>query len=75
MSVIDETSFTDRELLLHAAKHMEELTRQVSEMHEVFERFRPLIDHYAPGGPVDALAAMQAGREMRRARKAGRHGR
>lgn len=68
MPISDKTPFTDRQLLVHLLEHTENLHDQVREIHEVFERFRPLLERLAPGGgaPGDYLTAMQLGREAKR---------
>lgn len=67
------TRLTDRELLIHAIQHLEVLTEQMAEQHEVIMRldyhlgvFAPLLAKYAPGGKPDMIAIMQARREARK---------
>ena len=67
------TVLTDRELLIHAIQHLEYLTEQLAEQHEVIMKldyqlgvFAPLLAKYAPGGKPDMIAIMQARREGRR---------
>jgi hypothetical protein len=67
------TTLTDRELLIHALQHLEDLYEQMSEMHGAVMRldcqlsvFAPLLAKYAPGGKPDMIGIMQARREARR---------
>lgn len=70
MPISDKTPLTDRQLLVHLLEHVENLHDQVREIHEVFERFRPLLERLVPGGgPADYITAMQLGRERRRGRR------
>lgn len=70
---LENTTLTERELLIHALQHIEDLYEQVSEMHGAVMRldcqlsvFAPFLAKLAPGGKVDMIALMQARREARR---------
>jgi hypothetical protein len=72
------TMLTDRELLIHAVQHIEDLYEQLAEVHGAVMRmdyqlqvFAPFLAKLAPGGKVDMIAVMQARREARRDHAAG----
>jgi hypothetical protein len=67
------TTLTDRELLIHALQHIEDLYEQAAETHAAVMRmdyqlsvFAPFLAKLAPGGKPDMIAIMQARREARR---------
>ena len=73
MNSLANTVLTERELLIHALQHLEDLYEKVQEMHGAVMRmdcqlavFAPLLAKYAPGGKPDMIAIMQARREARR---------
>jgi hypothetical protein len=67
------TTLTERELLIHALQHLEDLYEQVSEMHGAIMRmdcqlsvFAPLLAKFAPNGKPDIIAINQMRREAKR---------
>lgn len=72
------TRLTDRELLIHAVQHLEDLSERLADVqgrvirldHELAV-FAPLLARFRPGGGATMVDAMQA---WRAGRKAGRHG-
>ena len=70
------TRLSDRELLIHAIQHLEDLTEQLAETRAAVLRvdgeltvFLPLLRKLAPGGKVDMISIMQTRREARRGRE------
>lgn len=68
------TTLSDRELIIHAVQHLEDLADQMADVHGAVLRidgqlsvFAPLLARLAPGGKPDMIALMQARREIRRA--------
>lgn len=67
------TRMTERELLIHALQHLEDLAEQMAEVRGAVIRFdgtlavfEPLLRKYAPEGRMDFIGAMQARRDMKR---------
>jgi hypothetical protein len=67
------TVLTDRELLIHAVQHLEDLAEQMADVHGAVLRidgalsvFAPLLAKYAPGGKPDFLSIRQGVREAKR---------
>ena len=70
------TRLSDRELLIHAIQHLEDLAEQLAETRAAVLRvdgelqvFLPLLRKLAPGGKVDMISIMQTRREARRGRE------
>lgn len=70
---IAATTLSDRDLLIHAIQHLEDLTEKMGEAHGAVLRidaelavFRPLLAKLAPGGKPDFIAVMQARRDARK---------
>jgi hypothetical protein len=73
LNSLANTTLTERELLIHALQHIEDLYEQLSEVHGAVMRmdcqlavFAPFLAKLAPGGKVDMIAVMQARREAKR---------
>lgn len=71
-TALANTTLTDRELLIHALQHIEQLYEMVSEQHGAVMRvdgelsvFLPLLRKLAPGGKPDFIAVMQTRREAK----------
>ena len=66
--ITGETRLTDRELLVHAIAHLEDLDAKITAMHDIVQAYKPLIDRFAPGGGADYLTILQTARDLRRRR-------
>lgn len=71
-TALANTILSDRELLIHAIQHLEDLTEKMAEAHGAMMRidgalsvFAPLLAKLAPSGKPDFVAVMQARREAK----------